>query len=400
MRASKGRTFLTILGVVIGIAAVTIVMSVGRSAQDLILGQLRNIGSNVIAILPGQEAKSGAPASAMGVVVKTLTNDDLAQLRKTQNVPHLVAIAGYVTGNASVESQKYTAHITFQGVSPDIINVEDASVASGRFFTNLENIKRANVVVLGSERAQNFFGTETPIGKSISIKKKRFTVIGVMAARGTVGFTNQDQNIYMPLRTAQKNLLGIDYVNFARAKVDRKEFVLDTISDIDRILMMRHHIKDGQPRDYTIKNTVSALKTVTTVTNILTYFLVAVAAIALIVGGIGVMNVMFIVLSQRMREIGLRKAVGATSGDIAKQFLAEAMIVSLVGGIIGVIVGVMITVMIAFGIQALGYSYTLFIAMDAIAVALGVALLIGMLFGAYPAYRASRVSPMESLRYE
>lgn len=400
MRAAKGRTFLTILGVVIGIAAVTIVMSVGASAQQLILGQLSGLGSNLIGIIPGEETESGMPATAMGIVIKTLTNDDIAALRKKQNVPHLVAVAGYVTGNASVSSDRYSGMMTFNGVSPDIVDIEDIVVEEGRFFTSLENARRARVVVLGAERAREFFGNASPIGQKVSIKSQTFTVIGVLEERGAVGFTNQDANIYIPLVTAQKVILGIDHLNFARAKVTDEKYNAQTIDDVVALLRTRHDIDNGDPADFAIKDTASALTMITDVTNILTYFLATVAAVALVVGGIGVMNVMFIVLSQRMREIGLRKALGATRGDIAGQFLAEAIIVSLVGGIVGIAVGLIVTVLIAVGINALGYEYALIFSWDAIGLALVISIAIGAIFGAYPAIKASRVSPMESLRYE
>ncbi len=400
MRAAKGRTFLTILGVVIGVAAVTVVASVGASAQQLILGQLSGLGSNLIGVIPGEESESGIPATTMGIITKTLTNDDLSALRKVQNVPHLAAVAGYVTGNTSVKSDRFKGTATFFGVSPDIVDVEDIQIIDGRFFTSLENARQARVAVLGAQRAEDFFGGESAIGSKVSIKGQSFTVVGVLAERGTVAFVNQDANVYVPLLTAQKLLLGINYLNFARAKVVSDKYNEQTIDDVTAILRVRHDIAEGEAADFAIKDTTSALVTITNITNILTYFLAAVAAVALLVGGIGVMNVMFIVLSQRMREIGLRKSLGATRGDISGQFLMEAVTVSLVGGVIGIVCGLVVTALIAFGVGAFGYKYELIFAWDAMGLALVVSVAIGIVFGAYPAYKASLISPIEALRYE
>ena len=391
---------MTILGIVIGVAAVTIISSVGRSAQELILGQLSGLGSNLVAIIPGKETDSGAPAAAMGIITKTLTNEDLKMLRQKRNAPHITAISGYVTGNATVKSDNYSGKITFYGVSPDIVHVEDINIAYGRFFDFSDNARLRRVAVLGSQRAKDLFGGVSPLGKDISIKGEKFVVIGVLSPRGAVAFVNQDANIYIPLRTAQKRLLNIDYLNLARAKVNNEKNIPQTVEDIDKLLSIRHDIAPGESRDFTIKDTVSALGMITDITNILNYFLATVAAIALLVGGIGVMNIMFIILSQRVREIGLRKSLGATKADIAGQFLLESVIISFIGGIVGIVVGVIITVIIGFIIGGLGYDYDLIISWKAIGWALIISIIVGIVFGAYPAWRASGTSPMEALRYE
>ncbi len=400
MRSSPLRTFLTVLGIVIGVAAVTVVSGAGRGAQNLVLDQLNSLGSNLIGIIPGQETASGMPASALGIVTETLTNDDLHALRDRRNLPHVLAAAGYVTGNAAVKSDRYKAMVTFYGVSPDIVNVENIEVAEGRFFSSLENVRRSHVAVLGAERAREFFGDTSPLGRKISIKGRRFTVVGVLSPRGTAAFANQDLNIYVPLLVAQKNLLGIDYLNLIRLKVDKEENVPVTVEGVDKLLRQRHGIPEGRPRDFAVKDTVSALETLGRVTDVLTYLLIIVSAVSLLVGGIGVMNIMFIALSQRVREIGLRKAVGARRVDIVGQFLIEAVIISVVGGLIGVLLGVLTIILIAQVLAKLGYEYSLVIPFDAIGAALAVSLFIGIVFGAYPAYRAGRISPIEALRYE
>lgn len=401
MRASVVRTFLTILGIVIGIAAVTVVMSAGQSAQNLILDQIRGVGSNLVVVLPGASDENGPPAQAFGVINTEFTNDDLAAIQQPQAAPHVVAISGYVTGSAVVQYKERSGVVTYQGVSPEMIRVENMTIASGRFFTDAENARLSRVVVLGSKRAESLFppGVD-PVGEKISLAGKTFTVAGVLRPRGALGFTNPDDTIFVPLATAQKQLLGIDYLNFARMKVDSEENIAQTKEDIKALLRARHDIRAGEEDDFSVRDLASALAIVSGVTDVVRIFLVVVAAISLVVGGIGVMNVMFIVLTQRLKEIGLRKALGATRGDIALQFLVEAIAVALIGGVVGMCIGIALTWVISLVVIALGYSWTFMITWQAIGIAMGISLAIGIVFGMYPALKASRVSPIEALRYE
>jgi putative ABC transport system permease protein len=398
--AAKLRTILTVIGIVIGIASVLIVMSVGASAQDLILGQIRNVGSNLLGILPGASEDDGPPASAFGIVTTTLVNEDLEAMREKSNAPHIVAISGYVTGNALTEYRSYSKSHTFQGVSSDMINVENSDIDIGRFFTAAENDNKAQVVVLGPTVARDIFDLEDPIGKKVRIADRNFRVIGILKERGSSFGTNPDDTIYMPLLTAQKSLLGIDYLNFIRLRVDEEINLDRTERDIDDLLRSRHDIPDGEDGDYSIRNIASALSIINNITNVMKYFLVAVAAISLLVGGIGVMNIMFIALSQRIKEIGLRKAVGARSSDIIIQFLFESMMIAFVGGLIGFILGLGVVHMVASIAQGRGYEWHVFLTMDMVFSSLMISVILGFIFGIYPAWRASKISPMEALRYE
>lgn len=398
--AAKLRTSLTILGIVIGIASVAIVMSVGASAQDLILGQIRSVGSNLIGILPGNSDEDGPPASAFGIVTTTLTNDDLMALREKNNAPHVVASSGYVTGNAVVKYGSYGKSHTFQGVSADMINVENNTIAQGRFFSVAEEETRTHVVVLGSEVAADIFDRANPIGKKIDIGNRTFRVIGILAPKGSSFVSNFDDMIYMPLETAQKNLLGIDHVNFIRLRVDDEINMSQTEKDVDTLLRSRHDIPDDEEGDYSVRNIASALTLINNITNVMKYFLVAVAAISLLVGGIGVMNIMFIALSQRIREIGLRKAVGARARDIIAQFLFESMIIASIGGAVGFLIGVATIRTVAVVAVARGFAWHVFLSWDMAIIAAVISLCLGVMFGIYPAWRASRISPMEALRYE
>lgn len=398
--AAKFRSFLTMLGIIIGIASVIIVMAIGASAQQLIVDQVSGIGSNLVGVLPGASNKNGPPASALGVVTTTLKEGDLHAVLLKKNVPNAVAASGYVTGVGSATHGSESFQVSFQGVSADFPEVEAISIKSGRFFTDEEDDGLARNAVIGADRATDLFGSDDPIGKVFSLKDVNFKVIGVLEKRGSSGLTNSDSVIYIPLKTAQKILLGIDYLNFMRIKIDSAESVDRAVADIEYTLRAQHKIRNSNENDFSVRDTAQALETITNVTNILKYFLVGIASIALLVGGIGIMNIMLISVQQRIREIGLRKAVGARNRHIIVQFLIESVFLTLVGGIIGIFFGIAISFLASIIIQYLGYSWKFIISPWSIVVATSVAGGIGILFGLYPAKKAARISPMEALRYE
>lgn len=400
LAASKLRFLLTVLGVVIGVAAIIMVMAIGASAQKLVLAQVENVGSNLVGILPGSSEEKGPPAMVFGIVTTTLKNDDLKALREKHNAPHLVAVSGYVTGSGTAESDEESLEVSFQGVSPELIEVENISVASGRFFFSEEEFNLARVIVLGSARAKEFFPDRNPIGETITLKKIPFKVIGVLEERGSTAFANPDAAVYVPLQTAQKLLLGIDYLNFARSKVDTTENIDIAIEDIKKLLRDRHNIKENEEDDFGIRSTKTALNTLTNVTNVLKYFLAAIASISLLVGGIGIMNSMLIAVSQRVREIGLRKAVGARPGHIIFQFLIESLFITISGGIIGILFGIAVAYIASLIIVRLGYEWEFLVPLSSVVIGFSISLVIGVAFGIYPALKAARVSPMEALRYE
>ncbi len=400
LAASKLRFLLTVLGVVIGVAAVIMVMAIGASAQKLVLSQIENVGSNLVAILPGASEEKGPPASALGIVTTTLKNDDLRALRERRNVPHLSAVTGYVSGSATVESSVASFEASFQGVSPEMIEVENIKVEQGRFFFPEEESDLSRVVVLGASRADDLFPGRNPIGEIVKIKKNPFKVVGVLEERGSAAFSNPDTLIFVPLETAQKILLGIDYLNFARGKVDTPDNIERTMADMTLLLRKRHDLKENEESDFSVRSTKAALGILTSITDVLKYFLIAIASISLLVGGIGIMNSMLISVSQRIREIGLRKAVGGRPVHIMTQFLIESSFVTLIGGVIGILFGVLIAYVAALIIPSLGYDWQFLVPLSSIVIGFSVSLVIGITFGLYPAFKASRVSPMEALRYE
>jgi len=400
LSASKLRFMLTVLGVVIGVAAVIMVMAIGASAQKLVLSQVESVGSNLVAVLPGASEEKGPPASALGIVTTTFKNDDLKALRERRNVPHLTAVSGYVSGSATVESATESFEASFQGVSPDMVAVENIKVAQGRFFFLEEETDLSRVVVLGATRATDLFPNRDPIGEIVTIKKNPFKVVGVLEERGSAAFSNPDTLIFVPLGTAQKILLGINYLNFARGKVDSPDNIERTLADMNVLLRKQHGLKDNEESDFSVRSTAAALGVLTSITNVLKYFLIAIASISLLVGGIGIMNSMLISVSQRIREIGLRKAVGARPVHIMTQFLIESSFITLVGGCIGIIFGILIAYVAALIIPRLGYEWQFLVPLSSVVIGFIVSLVIGITFGLYPAFKASKVSPMEALRYE
>jgi putative ABC transport system permease protein len=402
LAANKGRAFLTMLGIIIGVGAVIVIMSVGAGAQSLILSQVKSLGTNLIGVLPGGSEQDGPPSSLMGIVITTLTYEDAMALKNKNNAPNITSVVAYTksVGSVSWKSNSYDTNIS--GCSSGYMDVEGGEVDTGRFFTSEEEKDLARVVVLGSTVKKEIFGDSDSLGQRVKIKNHLFDVIGVMKPRGTVAFQNYDDQVFIPIKTVQKIIAGVDYLGFLRAKVDKDENVEQAEEDVKMTLRERHNIKDqsGKSDDFTVRSSMQALEIITTVTNALKYFLAAMAALSLIVGGVGIMNIMLVSVSERTREIGLRKALGARNFDILTQFLVEAITVTLLGGFLGIVGGTAFSYLIAKVAQFLGYSWDFVISYISIFLALGVSATVGLVFGIYPAMKASKLDPIEALRHE
>jgi len=402
LSAAKFRSFLTILGIIIGVAAVIIIMAIGQSAQALILDQVQGIGSNLIGILPGASDEKGPPAAALGIKVTTLKYGDLEAFRNGKNVPEVADASGYVMGSAQATYGGNNLVASYTGTTASYINVENSEVVSGRFINKDEETNMARVAVIGKNVVRDLFDGQDPLGKQIRIKDQNFTVIGVFKEKGGGGFgtSSTDDSIFIPLKTAQKILLGIDYIAFIRVKVKDADLIPYAIANIKSTLRERHNIKTPADDDFSVRDQAQALEMIKNITNILRYFLLSIGTISLVVGGVGIMNTMLIVVNQRIREVGLRKAIGARDHDILTQFLVESSAISFFGGVFGIILGIIISFISAIVMQYLQYEWPFMISWQSIVVATLVSIIIGLIFGIYPARKASKISPMEALRYE
>lgn len=408
--ARKGRSFLTILGIVIGVAGVIIIIALGAGAQSLVLGQVTKLGSNLLSVQPGKSNEKGPPAQVFGVVVTSLVSEDEQALRDSSRVPHATAFASLVRERGSVTWQNKTVDTNFVGTEYTYPQVVSLTMQEGEYYSQAQGQANANVVVLGSTVANELFqdtGTD-PLGQVIKVKSGSnskaggvpLRVVGVIAPRGTAFFQDQDDQIFLPVEIVQQQLLGIHYLQAITIKVDSDKNVQQTINDINAVMYQQHHIKKEADVDYTIRNTADAISVLTTITGALSLFLTAMAAIALLVGGIGILNIMLVTVAERTREIGLRKAVGASNGAVMRQFLLEAGTLTSLGGIIGIIFGVVVSYLASLLMHSLGYDWAFVVSITSVVLAVGVSILTGVIFGLYPAFKAAKLNPIEALRYE
>lgn len=405
--ARKTRSFLTILGIVIGVAGVIIIISLGAGAQSLVLGQITKLGTNLIGVMPGKSNENGPPTSVFGVQVKTLTVGDLKAILDKNRVPHVSDAVAFVRGNITIIAGRESVDTSFNGTDGSYPRVQNVQMDRGVFFSDEEGRAGANVIVLGYDVAEQLFPNSDGLGEIVKVKNSGntevsipFRVIGVQEKLGTVAFQNQDDQVFLPFIIGQRQILGIDYVQFIRIKVDLADNVKNTITDTERVLREEHRITNPENDDFSVRDLADAIKILTSITDALRMFLGLMAGISLVVGGIGIMNIMLVTVSERTREIGLRKAIGATSKQIRNQFLIEAVLLTGVGGIVGIIFGILISYFIALGARYAGYDWAFVISPSAIILAVFVSTLTGIVFGLFPAMKAAKLDPINALRYE
>ena len=385
------------LGIIIGVGSVIVIISAGAGAQGLIVNELSSFGSNIFGVVPGAAADDGPPASIMGITVTTLKLEEVEDLKK---IPHVLAVTGYARGVDTITYQNQKVDGTFLGVNAEFIEVEPGDVIQGRFFA-VDDVKSSSrVVVLGSQIKQELFGDSDPLGQSIKIKKQNFKVIGVREELGSIAFENKDEQVYIPITTVQKLLLGIKHVSMIRGKIDDADNVEFVMAEARQIIRQNHDIDDPQYDDFSVRSLNQAMDVITSVTDALKLFLVGIAAISLLVGGIGIMNIMLVNITERTKEIGLRKSVGATRANILKQFLIESTTLTLFGGILGILGGILFSWLIALGAQAAGFDWDFIVTIPSVLLALGVSAAVGIIFGSYPADKAAKMQPVEALRAE
>jgi len=395
----KSRSLLTILGIVIGITAIILVMSLGEGARSLILGQIQSIGARVIAIVPGREPKG--PTDVLSTFTDSLKERDYDSLRNRANVPHAAQVMPVVFGSQTASYDSETYRPTILGVTEYFADIYDITLASGRLFTQDEVRSYADVVIVGSKVKEELFGNQPALNEKIKIKGRSFRIIGLIGGTGQLSFLNFDEAIFLPYTTGQQYIFGIKYFNRMVVEAESDETVTQTVDDIKRVLRQNHDITDPEKDDFFVQTQAEAMATVGTVVSVLTLFLASVAAISLVVGGIGIMNIMLVSVTERTQEIGLRKALGATNKDILLQFLCEAILLTLTGGAIGIALGGSLSYLLALALSTFyGLSWAFVLPLSAVFLGIGVSSAIGLVFGIYPARQAAKKDPIEALRYE
>lgn len=399
LKRNKVRTFLTVLGIVIGITAIILIVSLGKGAEELILSQVQGLGSKTIVVVPGREP-SGLSDTAQ-IFSDSLKDKDLEALQRKTNVPHLKTIIPIVFGAETVSYQNDTYHPTIFGATDEMAKVFDLSIKDGRFLSPEEGKGFGNSAIIGSRVKDELFGNSDAVGKRIRVKNYNFKVVGVMPKKGQVSFFNFDETIIVPYSTAQHYVFGIKYLHRFIIEADSEENISQTVTDIKRTIRDSHGITDPDKDDFFVNTQEDLANRLSSIANVLTIFLASVAAISLLVGGVGIMNIMLVSVTERTREIGLRKAVGATSKNIRNQFITEAVFLTAIGGVVGVLLGSFLSFAISTVLsRTLDLNWVFTFPVGAALLGLSVSALVGIVFGLYPAIQASKKSPIEALRYE
>ncbi len=390
---NKVRSSLTILGIVIGIASVIAMLAVGAGASGQIQASIQSLGSNLIVIVPGAQT-TGVVSAGRGTS-QTLTLSDVAALQA--QIPDAIAVVPEVTTRTQVIAGASNTNTTIDGTSAEYTMAKSLAMDQGSFFTDQQGKTLSRVAILGPTTRDDLFGVGATdvVGKTIKIKNILFTVIGIAVSKGGTGFTNTDDRIYIPYQDVQLFLTGNQYVTDINIEAASASAMTNVQNEATTIMLAQHHITNPALADFSAVNQADIVSAASSVTNTLTYLLASVAGISLIVGGIGIMNMMLTTVTERTREIGLRKAIGAKKKDITLQFLVEAVMLTFIGGFIGIVLGWSI----AFGISLSGILQATVSAFS-IVLAFGVSALIGIIFGYYPARRAAGLNPIEALRYE
>ena len=397
--ANKVRSFLTILGIVIGVTSIIIIMAIGAGAKKLILNQVQAFGSNMLVVLPGKE--SGRPGDFSLLFNDSLKEKELKALQSKENIPTALDVTPWSMVPGKVAHGAEILQATTFGTTElfgDVLNIEPSE---GSFFTDIDVKRKSRVAVIGNNVKEKLFKDEIVLGEKIKIKDVSFRVIGILPPKGNMLFLNVDDLVAIPYTAAQKYLTGETYFNEVIVRTENEEVVSRTVHDIKATLRELHNITDPDKDDFHIHTQADMIERIGLITGILTALLMTVAAISLIVGGIGIMNIMIVSVTERTREIGLRKAIGATNANILVQFLLEAILLTGIGGLIGILLGAMIAFLasiILTHFMDIAWKFTFPISAAVLGIA--VSSFVGMVFGLYPASQAARKSPIEALRYE
>lgn len=390
--ANKLRSILTMLGIIIGVAAVIAMVSLGMGVRRSVQSNIASLGSNMLIVMPGS-ANSGGVRSAAGSSI-TLKYDDAKAIKtKIKNIDY---VSPTVQKSYQIVNGNQNWNSTVYGVTSEYMSIRSLTIATGSFITQSDMDKRNRVAVIGTTVATNLFGTSNPVGKNVRVNGSPYKVIGVIESKGQSSMgQDQDDVVIVPLTTAQERLMGITYVQSVNIQVSDPNKMDQVQSEVETLLRQRHHIVGDKEDDFTVRNLTSLLETMTQTTTMITLLLGSIAGISLLVGGIGIVNIMMVSVTERTREIGIRKALGATFKDIMLQFLIESVVIGVIGGLIGIVFGCLGSVAIAKAA-----SFQTVITAAPILVSFFFSVGIGLFFGIYPARKAARLDPIEALRYE
>lgn len=393
LRLNKMRTSLAVLGIIIGIGSVIALISTGQSSQKAVTSQIESLGSNLITVSPGSQSSGMVRTSTAR---KTLTLADAEALEKA-SLSAIKSVSPESSSRLQVIAGDNNTNTTIYGVKSTYSTIHNLKINGGRFITDSDNNSSSHVAVLGPTVVEDLFGSSNYncIGETIRINGINFTIIGITVAKGSSGMTDSDDRIYVPLSAAMKQLFGVNYLSSIAVEAASSDVMTQAQNQIGYFLLNRHKITDTTKADFTIRSSEEMLSTASSVTGTFTSLLSGVAAISLIVGGIGIMNIMLVTVTERTREIGLRKALGAKKKTIITQFLTESVILTFTGGILGIIVGVATS----YGYSRINSS-TFTISPYSVLLAFSVSVVIGVVFGWYPAKKAASLQPIEALRYE
>jgi len=392
LAANKMRTLLTMLGVIIGVSAVITMLALAKGASERMMGNIQQMGTNVLIIRSGQQ-RTGAVMGGFGSS-QTLTLKDAEAIPK--NCESVERTAPEVSNNAQVKYKDKNTNTSILGTTPDYLSVRNYKVADGRFFSDVEVKSSSKVAVIGPTAATNLFGDVNPIGKTVSIRGIPFQIIGITAVKGTAGsFGDPDDQLFIPVSTAMRRVFGLQYVRTISAQAKSMELMDQAVIEIGQSLRKTHRLAADADDDFDIRNQADIMAMADQASGIFTMLLGGIASVSLLVGGIGIMNIMLVSVTERTREIGIRMALGARRRDIQFQFLVESLVLSLLGGTIGTLMGIAAAAVVS---KVSGWNAT--VSLPSIALAFGFSAFVGIFFGMFPARKASSLDPIEALRWE